>query len=184
MLSEEARAARAAYARKWRKRNPDKVKRYEANKWEKAAGKIPTPRIEKDVKSELPDTEKTGKIKAPKSPAPRATDPAWKAIPKYLHEFNAFWDAYPKKRGKGNAVKAWNNVVTGKEVIYEIMEALESARKCKDWSRDKGQFIPYPATWLNGRRWQDDYSDAESDGSKVEDIGSGRYDLIDDESDW
>lgn len=39
-LSEEARAARAAYLRGWRKRNPGKQAEYDARKWEKKAQQI------------------------------------------------------------------------------------------------------------------------------------------------
>ena len=37
MASERARAAKAAYDRAWRKRNPDKVKAYRERYWEKKA---------------------------------------------------------------------------------------------------------------------------------------------------
>lgn len=36
-LSEAAREKRNAYQREWRKKNPDKVKKYEEQKWERAA---------------------------------------------------------------------------------------------------------------------------------------------------
>lgn len=36
-LTKEAKEARAAYIRAWRKKNPEKVKEYEARKWEKKA---------------------------------------------------------------------------------------------------------------------------------------------------
>lgn len=37
------------------------------------------------------------------------------------------------------------------------MAALEAAKKCDQWRKDNGQFIPYPATWLNQERWEDEY---------------------------
>ena len=39
-LSDEARKARNAYARKWRKDNPDKVKKHNERYWEKKAKEI------------------------------------------------------------------------------------------------------------------------------------------------
>lgn len=36
-MTKEARAARNAYYREWRKKNPDKVRIYEASKWENVA---------------------------------------------------------------------------------------------------------------------------------------------------
>ena len=36
-LSEEAKAAHAAYMREWRKKNPDKQREYYRRKWERVA---------------------------------------------------------------------------------------------------------------------------------------------------
>lgn len=36
-MTKEARAARAAYMREWRKKNPDKQREYTARKWERIA---------------------------------------------------------------------------------------------------------------------------------------------------
>lgn len=56
-LSKEALAARAAYQKKWRAANPDKVKLYDARRWEKAAQKAAAAaQIEKDDKEEAEDT--------------------------------------------------------------------------------------------------------------------------------
>lgn len=38
-MTQEAKAARAAYMREWRKKNPEKVREYEARKWERRAEK-------------------------------------------------------------------------------------------------------------------------------------------------
>lgn len=39
-LTPEARAARNAYMREYRRKNPDKVRQYEINRWERRAEKI------------------------------------------------------------------------------------------------------------------------------------------------
>ncbi len=36
------------------------------------------------------------------------------------------------------------------------MSRLEQFRGSKDWLKDNGQYIPYPSTWLNQRRWEDE----------------------------
>ncbi len=38
-LSQEALEARRSYLREWRRKNPDKVRQYEKNRWERAAAK-------------------------------------------------------------------------------------------------------------------------------------------------
>lgn len=71
--------------------------------------------------------------------------------------FDEFWKAYPRKSNKGGARKAWKKLSPDKELFAKIMAALEIAKKCEQWTKDRGQFIPYPATWLNQERWDDDY---------------------------
>lgn len=69
-------------------------------------------------------------------------------------EFVQFWEAYPKKVSKPQAEKAFKRQ-SGQAHIVAILASLELFRKSEDWTRDGGQFIPYPASWLNARRWED-----------------------------
>lgn len=71
--------------------------------------------------------------------------------------FNRFWMAYPRKSGKGSAKKSWRRIAPDEALFQKIMAALEAAKQCKDWKKEQGQYIPYPATWLNQERWEDDY---------------------------
>ena len=70
--------------------------------------------------------------------------------------FDVFWLSYPKKRAKGDAMKAWYRLELTDELIKKIHESLENQKKHPDWIKDDGQFIPYPASWLNGQRWSDE----------------------------
>ena len=36
------------------------------------------------------------------------------------------------------------------------MNAIEQQKESAQWSKDNGQFIPHPTTWLNGKRWEDE----------------------------
>lgn len=72
--------------------------------------------------------------------------------------FETFWKAYPKKKAKQTAYKAWLKLKPDTELTKTILLALEQHKKSAEWQRDNGQYIPYPATWLNGRRWEDDVS--------------------------
>lgn len=71
--------------------------------------------------------------------------------------FAEFWSAYPKKVAKGDAEKAWKK---HKPDLDRCLAALDIAKRSLDWTKDGGQFIPYPATWLNGKRWEDGGSGA------------------------
>lgn len=66
--------------------------------------------------------------------------------------FASFWAAYPKKKAREQAEKAFSRVTVDLDVL---LRALEAAKRDPDWLKDRGKFIPYPATWLNGRRWED-----------------------------
>jgi hypothetical protein len=71
--------------------------------------------------------------------------------------FERFWVEYPRKVAKPEArkafAKAWRKLPTGNEV-ETLIGALERAKAA--WTDP--QFIPHPATWLNGERWQDEPS--------------------------
>lgn len=72
--------------------------------------------------------------------------------------FPQFWDAYPKKTAKQNAARAWKKLGVTAELFGTIMAALDQAKRSGQWQRENGRYIPYPATWLNGRRWEDEHS--------------------------
>lgn len=75
--------------------------------------------------------------------------------------FDAFWDIYPKKMGKGAAFKSWKKI-RGIEVVFEkILGAVAAQKKSEQWLKEGGQFIPHPATWLNQMRWEDEIKIAE-----------------------
>jgi len=73
-----------------------------------------------------------------------------------LNKFNIFWAAYPKKAAKADAEKAFTKINPGEGLFKIILGAIEMARKSEGWVKEKGKFIPYPATWLNGKRWEDE----------------------------
>lgn len=69
--------------------------------------------------------------------------------------FDVFWDAYPKKRAKEAARKAWLRRRPDRELLDVMLHALSIQRHSPEWVKDGGQFIPLPATWINGARWTD-----------------------------
>lgn len=69
--------------------------------------------------------------------------------------FSKFWKAYPKKRDKAKAQRAFLKIKNIEKVFPVMMQALEKQKASADWQKDGGQFIPYPTTWLNGKRWED-----------------------------
>jgi hypothetical protein len=87
--------------------------------------------------------------------------------------FNShFWQLYPRKQAKKDALKAWLRVeVTEYE---KIMSSLKAQIQSDAWKRDKGKYIPMPATWLNGNRWEDEVNTVQEDkNAGSQNVGSG-----------
>lgn len=73
---------------------------------------------------------------------------------KYSMGFLMFWKAYPRRIGKGAAYKAWNKVNKEAE---KIMEGVRLFSELCIKKRTEEKYIPHPSTWLNERRWEDEY---------------------------
>ena len=70
--------------------------------------------------------------------------------------FDRFWSAYPRHEGKQAALKAFSKVNPSDELLQTMIEAIEKQKQSDQWVKDGGQYIPHPATWLNGKRWEDE----------------------------
>ena len=75
--------------------------------------------------------------------------------PKPPDAFDEFWAAYPKKKSKGAARKAWDKLKPSPEMRAKILRSIERAKQSSDWLEADGKYIPYPATWLNAEGWED-----------------------------
>lgn len=74
--------------------------------------------------------------------------------------FDAFWKAYPHKMDKQKAVKSFRKLKVDDELLKVILAALEKQKRSPQWNEDEGRYIPYPATWLNNRRWEAEAANA------------------------
>jgi hypothetical protein len=72
-----------------------------------------------------------------------------------MTRFELFYVAYPKKRNRGDAEKAWKALKPDEELTRTIVEAVRVAKQRDDWCKDGGQFIPYPSSWLRAKGWED-----------------------------
>jgi hypothetical protein len=70
--------------------------------------------------------------------------------------FDRFWSEYPKKIGKGAARRSWSKIKRPSETLGQILVALKWQLRSDQWTRDGGQYIPHPATYLNQTRWEDE----------------------------
>ena len=69
--------------------------------------------------------------------------------------FERFWEAYPLKKAKPVALKAFTKLNPDDALLEAMLGAIDSQRMSEQWRRDGGKYIPHPATWLNQRRWED-----------------------------
>ena len=63
-------------------------------------------------------------------------------------DFNDFWVPYPRKEAKVKAENAW------KRVPKKEHEKIKADLETRQWPEK--QYIPLPATYLNGKRWLDE----------------------------
>lgn len=70
--------------------------------------------------------------------------------------FDEFWAAYPKRVGKGDARKAWAKLKPSPADLVRMLQAIAWQSKTPQWTKNAGQFIPYPASWLRQERWEDE----------------------------
>lgn len=70
-----------------------------------------------------------------------------------MNTFVDFWNQYPRKVSKRDALKAWE-----KAVRVESPEAIIAGliRQIPYLNSRPMEFRPHPATWLNGWRWEDE----------------------------
>jgi len=67
--------------------------------------------------------------------------------------FERFYAAYPLKKSRGTAEKAFAKIRPDEDLLGQMLASLEKRRASGTWLDPK--FVPYPATWLNAKGWMD-----------------------------
>jgi hypothetical protein len=101
-----------------------------------------TERTENERCTTTTSTTTDGGFTDPKPPSP-------------LDGFDEFWRVYPRHEARKKAEKAWISIKR-RPPLAEIVAAVRVHSRSIAWRKDGGQFIPHAATWLNGRRWEDE----------------------------
>jgi hypothetical protein len=70
--------------------------------------------------------------------------------------FVAFWTVYPKKVARAAASKAWASLRPDSALGSQIVEHVRHRANAPEWRKDAGKYVPNPATFLNGRRFEDE----------------------------
>ena len=80
----------------------------------------------------------------------------------YSQNFHTFWKAYPNKVAKKKAYEAWQKLEKKEDMealLSTLLDAIEKQQQAKETLKAKGKFTPewpHAATWLNGKRWEDE----------------------------
>jgi hypothetical protein len=71
--------------------------------------------------------------------------------------FDKFWNAYPRKIDKAKCKKWFEKNKPTEQLVNKMLETIIRFKTYSEqWTKEEGRFIPYPLTWLNGGRWDDE----------------------------
>lgn len=95
--------------------------------------------------------------------------------------FNEFWTAYPRKVSKPAARKAFDKVKPDDELLKTMLTAIAKQKLSDQWTKDNGQYIPHPATWLNNQRWLDELPVAKQKVLPAQDFRQRDYSKVEEQ---
>ena len=107
------------------------------------------------TKGQMDDSEKSNGLPRKGKPIPDNNTPG-ETNNNLYERFESFWAIYPKKKSKQAALTAWKKLKPDEVFKQKIIAAVQKQKQWPEWQKDNGQYIPYPATWLNQRRWEDE----------------------------
>lgn len=74
-----------------------------------------------------------------------------------VSDFELFWEVYPRRKAKLDALKAWKQTEEVRPPIEQLLAAVEEMIERHNWRDDpKGVYLPYPATWLRRGQFDDE----------------------------
>ena len=85
--------------------------------------------------------------------------------------FDKFWAVYPRHTAKQDAKRAFLKIAPDDALLNIMLTAIQRQKKTEQWSDPR--YIHHPATWLNGRRWEDEPAAARAAPGKT--VSAARY---------
>ena len=85
--------------------------------------------------------------------------------------FDKFWAVYPRHTAKQDAKKAFLKIKPDEEMLNTMLSAIQRQKGTEQWSDPR--YIPHPATWLNGRRWEDEVKAQDKPTGKI--VSAAKY---------
>ncbi len=96
----------------------------------------------------VPDQPASTDLKPKRDTKPAVADP--------MEGFEQFYRLYPRRQKRPSAESAWKKLKPDAALRETLLSALAKHCLRSDWIKDRGQYIPLPASWLNGRCWEDE----------------------------
>ena len=114
-----------------------------ANGWQPDGQPMPDTDTERDTETET-DTNGSLRSLPARGRARVSDDPPGFAL---------FWDAYPRKADRKNAVAEWRRLAPDDALIGDVLAGVQRAKADDGFAA--GTYAPYAVRWLKGRRWED-----------------------------
>jgi hypothetical protein len=112
----------------------------------------------------IPDTERMGGVTERMVAAEASTSRNG-----FPEGFASWWQAYPRKVAKDKALESWKKRKPTKEKAAEMLAAIQAQCQAGHFRGHDGKdYIPYPATWLNQGRWQDEVRGTKDVGRRAD----------------
>jgi len=73
--------------------------------------------------------------------------------------FDKFYQAYPNKKSKGDALKAWEKLEPDDDLTEKMILAIQAQSRYRREALNSKEFLPdwkLPATWLRAMCWEDE----------------------------
>jgi hypothetical protein len=90
--------------------------------------------------------------------------------------FDRFWSAYPLKKSKGQAERAFAKLNPDDILLGRMVRALQQQIQHRERMRAVGQFVPewkHPSTWINARAWEDELETIQANGDFSRSVANG-----------
>lgn len=81
-------------------------------------------------------------------------------------EFAAWWDHYPEKRRKARkpCLQSWLRKRIPRDRVAAMIDMLELQKRSSDWTKNGGQYVPLPLTYINQERYDDEHGTLQEGG--------------------
>lgn len=75
----------------------------------------------------------------------------------YSEKFEEFWSEYPSCKRKGSKVDANKTFKKYEKYSYLIISVLKKFKLDDSFTKNNGEFIPAPSSWLNKKHWENEF---------------------------